>query len=132
MSAERRDPAFLAYATDWLQSETVSGMTLEQQGAYWRLLCFGWLHDGIPADLERLRSMLGSPPRRRFEALWAVVGPCWEPHPTVPGRLVNPRQEHERAARRAKSAEMARRGLAGNESRWSGNGRSGVAQEVLQ
>lgn len=110
----RKDPAFLFYAADWLLSEEVTSMTLEQQGAYMRLLCFAWLHGSIPATHATLQGLLGlSADNDAFARLWAVVSRCWVEMPGTPGRLINQRQEHERAERKRRSEEMAGRGQAG-------------------
>lgn len=109
----KKDPAFLAYATAWLQSESVNAMTLEQQGAYWRLLCFAWLHEGVPSDESALQRMLGLS-RSRFRAVWAGVSKCWQPSPSDSSRLVNERQERERAERKKRAEDMrdlSRRGV---------------------
>ena len=113
---ERKDPAFLFYATTWLQSAETNSMTLEQQGAYLRLLCFAWLHGNIPADREEIRALLGLAlaPQEVFERVWSGRLPrCWVEMPGTPGRLINERQEHERQERRQKSEEMRERGQAG-------------------
>jgi uncharacterized protein YdaU (DUF1376 family) len=41
--AKVRDPAMPMYVADWLSSEAVTAMTLEQQGAFVRLLSHAWL-----------------------------------------------------------------------------------------
>ncbi len=37
-----KSPAFQFYPSDYLSDENVDSMTLEQQGAYWRLCCHAW------------------------------------------------------------------------------------------
>jgi hypothetical protein len=117
MSGGKKDPAFLLYATSWLQSDETNAMTLEQQGAYMRLLCFSWLHGTIPASHAEIRGLLGlHADEAGFARLWAGPLPrCWVPIPGTPGRLVNPRQEHERNERAARAEEMRRRGAAGGQ-----------------
>lgn len=55
-----KPPAFQFYPKDWLTSEKVMSMTLEQQGAYMNLLCHAWINEGLPNDdaiLARLSGM---------------------------------------------------------------------------
>lgn len=115
MAGAKKDPAFLFYATTWLQSVDVCSMTLEQQGAYVRLLCFAWLHGSIPADREELSGLVGlaSDPSA-FDRIWrGRLARVWVEMPGTPGRLINERQEHERAERAARAEEMRARGQAG-------------------
>lgn len=50
-------PAFPFYAADWLASERVQAMTLEQQGAYITLLAIQWREGSVS---DRIRIRLGS------------------------------------------------------------------------
>lgn len=113
---DKKDPAFLFYVTTWLQSAETNSMSLEQQGAYVRLLCFAWLHGSIPADREEIRHLigLGSASEEAFARVWSGRLPrCWVEMPGTPGRLINERQEHERKERRERTEEMRARGQAG-------------------
>lgn len=114
MAGTKRDPAFLLYATTWLQSPKTNSLSLEQQGAYVRLLCFSWLHGSIPDDREELRYMLGlGEDVAAFDRIWSRLGRRWVKMPGTPGRLIDERQEQERAERRQKAEEMRIRGQAG-------------------
>jgi uncharacterized protein YdaU (DUF1376 family) len=85
------------FASDWLGSTRIALMTPAQEGAYFRLLCHCWADPSCsltsdPAELAVL-SRLGDQ--------WGELSPkilaCFDPHPTVPGRLCNPRlsEQHE-------------------------------------
>jgi hypothetical protein len=50
------------YAADWMTDEAVRLMTLEQQGAYFRLLCSQWVEGSIPADTSAIAWLLGLNP----------------------------------------------------------------------
>ena len=52
-----RFPAFQLYPNDWLGSLNRKLMTLQEQGAYFNLLCHYWNSgcSGIPNDPEKLR-----------------------------------------------------------------------------
>ena len=43
MAAKDRPPSFQFYPRDFISDPAVQTMTVEQQGAYFRLLCFAWL-----------------------------------------------------------------------------------------
>jgi len=116
MAGTKKDPAFLFYCTTWLQSREVNTMSLEQQGAYVRLLCFAWLHGSIPDDLEELRLMLGlGGDETAFDRIWSKMSRRWSKVPGTPGQLINMRQEAERVERKQKAEEMRTRGQAGGQ-----------------
>lgn len=52
-------PAFQWYPADYIGSQRVQLMTLEQEGAYIRLLCYCWLHGSIPDDINLIITLLG-------------------------------------------------------------------------
>jgi uncharacterized protein YdaU (DUF1376 family) len=52
-------PAFQFYPADWLSSQRVQMMTLEEEGAYIRLLCYCWNHGSIPADPAQIARLVG-------------------------------------------------------------------------
>lgn len=112
MAGSSKDPAFLLYCTTWLQSGDVASLSLEQQGAYMRLLCFAWLDGSIPAAPDELQHMLGVT-EEVFGRIWPKLSRRWSEVPGTPGRLINKRQEEERAERKRKAEEMRERGQAG-------------------
>jgi uncharacterized protein YdaU (DUF1376 family) len=74
-------------------------MTLEEQGAYFRLLCYGWRSDGIPSDRRELALLLGLEPgsERAERLLSRVLDLAWKTDADNPRTLRNDRQEEERA-----------------------------------
>lgn len=54
-----KSPAFQFYPSDWLGSQRVSLMTLEEEGAYIRLLAYCWRHGSLPADPEAVARLIG-------------------------------------------------------------------------
>ena len=54
-----KSPAFQFYPGDYLSSQRVSLMTLEEEGAYIRLLCYCWKHGHIPSDPIQLAHLIG-------------------------------------------------------------------------
>jgi uncharacterized protein YdaU (DUF1376 family) len=110
------DPAYQMYPRDWLASVSTC-MTLEQEGAYIRLLQWSWLHDGLPNDPQQLRKLLRVT-AKKFDAMWGVLRVHWHADPGQDGRLRNRRLEHERAERKRKSEARRTAGEKGNAVRW--------------
>lgn len=109
-----KSPAFQFYAAEWLADEKVSLMTLEEEGAYIRLVAYCWREGSIPADLEMLSRLCKGASSNSVR----VVTSCFKQHPTDPLRLVHKRLESEAAKQkewRAKSADGGRRSA---EKRW--------------
>lgn len=85
-----KDPAMPFYVNDYLASPRVMCMTLEQQGAYVRLLCLCWASGdaSLPDDDKQLASLSGM-----GEGWFAngshLVRACFEPHPNKNGFLTN-------------------------------------------
>jgi uncharacterized protein YdaU (DUF1376 family) len=109
MSDDLKSPAFQFYARDFLADEHVARMGNVETGIYIRLLCFCWLEGSIPADLEELALMLPRTSGKELEKAWRVVGRCFDPHPTEPGRYVQQRLDRERQkqANRREKARLA-------------------------
>jgi uncharacterized phage protein (TIGR02220 family) len=88
-------PAFQFYPGDWLSSARIACMTLEQEGAYIRLISYDWMKDGIPDDDEEL-AILSRMGQGWLKGGSRVVRKCFQPHPTKPGFLTNERVQKER------------------------------------
>jgi hypothetical protein len=90
---------FALYPNDWLASPTIQRMTLEEQGAFLRLLCYSWTMDGIPTDHRELALLLGLEPggERAEGILSRVLALAWHPDPIDANRLRNTRQEKQRS-----------------------------------
>ncbi len=54
-----KSPAFQFYPADYLGSQRVALMTLEEEGAYIRLLCYCWEHGSIPSDPQKISFLIG-------------------------------------------------------------------------
>lgn len=101
-------PAFQFYAAEYLADEHVQLMTLEQEGAYIRLLAFCWREGSIPADPAALSMLTKGGSTKDI----AVVIQRFKPHAENIARLVHPRLEAERlkqAEWREKSAKGGRK-----------------------
>jgi uncharacterized protein YdaU (DUF1376 family) len=95
-------PYFALFADDWLSSASVSRMTLAEQGAFLRLLCYSWSGDGIPNDRRELALLIGMPSGmpETESLLTRVIALAWKPDPDDPRVLRNDRQEAERSKAR--------------------------------
>ena len=111
-----KDPAMLLYGDDFYADEAVKLMSLEQEAIYLRLLWHSWREGSIPGDLADLAALVGVS-TARFRKLWPRTAVKWATAET-PGRLVNPRQEHERRERSERSRRLRDAGIAGNAKRW--------------
>lgn len=93
-------------------------MSDEALGVYVRLLCHAWLEGSIPDDPTRLCRMLKKN-RRRFDALWPSIAPCWAPSTegsSCSNRLINPRLEIERRKQQAFNTKQSERATSGYKS----------------
>lgn len=87
-----KSPAFQFYPTDWLGSQRVQMLTLEEEGAYIRLLSSCWQHGSIPADPTLAARIVG---KGCSTTVARVVQAMFEPSKEE-GRLVHDRLELER------------------------------------
>lgn len=84
-------PWFKFFPQDWFGSARVSVMTLEQQGAYVRLLCHCWNSGdcSIPDDDAKLARLSGLESRWRASA--ETLRECFNSHPIKAGFITNPK-----------------------------------------
>jgi len=112
----KKPPAYQHYARDWLVD--TASISLEEQGAYQRLLDHEWIEGPLPDNPTELARRLAVP-RTRFAKLWESIYRFFEKGED--GLLRDPRLELERAEqeeRRRRNAESGRRGAA---TRWHGD-----------
>lgn len=105
-----KSPAVQWYAKDHLTSVRVAMMDLKTEGAYRRALDYCWLNGFLPNNLKKLCEVIG---KGCTEKIAKVVYEMFEVHPDFPDRLVNERQEKERAKQanfRASRVENGKRG----------------------
>jgi uncharacterized protein YdaU (DUF1376 family) len=99
-----RAPAFQFYPGDFLADLNVMCMTLEELGAYWKLVSVCWIEGSLPAEMPRLARILGVAERKML-SLWSAIGPCFDARED--GRLDHPRLERERSKQAASSLARA-------------------------
>jgi uncharacterized protein YdaU (DUF1376 family) len=105
-------PAFQVYAADFLTG--TMGMSLEAQGAYWRLICWSWtLGGGLPNDPQQLARGLGIS-LKKFRSLFPKVS---EKFTLISNKWCNPRLEEVRAVQDCFREKQAIKGRKSAEAR---------------
>lgn len=114
-----KSPSFQFYPGDWLASQRVQLMTLEEEGAYIRLLCYCWVHGSIPSDPAAISRLIG---KGGSTTLVSTIVTMFQ---ADGDKLVHERLESERS----KQAEWREKSsLGGKKSakvRWGGKNRKG-------
>jgi uncharacterized protein YdaU (DUF1376 family) len=95
MSYSDWPPYFPFYASDYLSSSKVQRMTLEEEGAYLRLLCYNWQDGFIPNDIGELARLCKVTPKKMAK-IWERISEHFGEIPENFAKLFNPRIEHER------------------------------------
>ena len=114
MSDRHRTPSFQFYPSDWLSSQKIETMTLEEQGIYIRLMCHDWLNDGIPED-PKMIARLGRTTEENGKRISEL---CFRHHPRRKGLMTNLRLEQERQKQKLNRMRRIEAGKAGAEARW--------------
>lgn len=101
-----KSPSFQFYPTDYLGSQRVQMMSLEEEGAYCRLLWSCWQHGSVPSDPELAARLIGKGASTTLAiTVLAMFIPSDEP-----GRLVHDRLEDERRKQEAWKEKCAKGG----------------------
>lgn len=114
--AKSKSPAFQYYPRDILADSQIALMTLEEFGAYWKLVSFRWLERSLPHDEKRLAKLLGITPNK-FKKLWPAMESFFKiegdqiTHPELDGFRRNQEEWREKSAEGGrKSARMRSKG----------------------
>lgn len=91
----------VAFSTD----ERAMLLTLEEEGAYHRLLRHSWVNGGIPDDIGQIAQICRCAELDQFRKLWKALKPFWPRDPLDKSRRVNPKQESEREFKQEKSGK---------------------------
>ena len=117
MAKEKR-PYMPFYGREFYQDENVMLMTLEQEGAFKRLLWNCWQEGSIPSDLAKLAAICKNTPLKIFEKrIWPALKVCFTP--TEDGRLINNKIERVRQESQKYRDGQSERGRLGAEKRWN-------------
>lgn len=124
-----RAPWFPLYPKDWLSSPAVQMMTAEQEGGYFRLLCYCWDSgdcslvddDDVLAKLSRLNEGW-------FNGGAVIIRKCFIPHPEKPSFLTNARMLQEGMKQKSWSEKSSIGGKKSAEKRKQSKGGSTVVE----
>lgn len=97
----------VAYEAD----ENAMLLTPEQEGLFHRLLRRSWMNGSIPDDVEKC-AVICRVTKLQMKRNWDAIRPLWVKS-SIPGRLVNAKQESEREWKEKYSAAQAERGHLG-------------------
>ena len=122
-------PAFQFYPGDWLGSQRVSLLTLEEEGAYLRLLASCWQHGSIPSAPDMIARLIG---KGASTTLATTLATMFQPHPFNAGLLVHDRLERERDKQDAWAEKSREGGRKSAEKRQSLKGGSTTVQPPLE
>lgn len=125
--APEKAPAFQFYPKDFLSDSNVSGMSLQERGAYITLLCICWIDGSLPIAADRLANMV-STPLKQFAKFWPALAACFVERD---GRYVHPRLEREREKQAEHRRSQSAKGSRGAEKRWQRDG-TGIAPAIAQ
>jgi uncharacterized protein YdaU (DUF1376 family) len=109
-STSGKSPAFQFYPSDFMGDGKQAGMSLQECGAYIRLICVCWNDGSIPDDVTRIAHIVGTN-KSTMVKLWPAVRACFK---EKNGRLVHKRLEEERR----KQADFRRRQSDASRKRW--------------
>jgi uncharacterized protein YdaU (DUF1376 family) len=122
-------PSFQFYPTDWLGSQRVKLMTLEEEGAYINLLCSCWQHGSIPSDPQQCARLIG---KGASTTLATTVLTMFQPGGGE-GRMIHERLEAEKVKQAEWREKSAKGGLKSAEKRKGGTkGGSRVVEKWYQ
>lgn len=117
-------PAYQWYPKDALSSARIQRMSLEEEGAYRRLLDYQWLNGSIPEDLGQMARLCKGITKTRMQRIWDVIKDCFIP---CPGGFMNIRLEKVRDDQRRHREERSASGKRGAEAKWSKERKDGSA-----
>lgn len=113
--AREKKPWFPFDATAFMADLAQAAMTLEEVGAYIRLLAWSWREGPLPADHATLARVL-KVSTCKMAALWPALAPCWTLHDD--GTITNPRLEAERDHANVLTETRRGAGAKGAKGRW--------------
>ena len=114
-----KSPAFQLYVKEFLSDANQAGMSLQESGAYIRLMCFEWNEQGkgLPDDAVRCGNMIGAT-TGQMKTMWRALRSCFVSHPTEASRIVHPRLQKEREKQTVFKRRKSDAGKQGATKRW--------------
>lgn len=114
----QKSPAYQWYPSDAAIDGDYQALADDERGIFHRLLDFAWMNDGIPADVGEVARILQ---RRRalVDRWWPRLSRMFVSHSSKVDRLVNKRQERERASQAENRERRKAASVRANAVRWS-------------
>jgi uncharacterized protein YdaU (DUF1376 family) len=106
-----KSPAFQFYARDFLADQEQALMSLQEAGAYIRLLAHCWLKGSLPPSTVELSRLCGATPGQMVK-MWPAISSCFKE--ASDGRWTHKRLDDERK----KQADHSRRQSDRADKRW--------------
>lgn len=117
---KEKSPAFQMYPKDYLSDLKVQVMSLQEEGAYNRLLMVWWNERGyLPNDDEELAKIVG---KECTVDIIRVVKKCFIPDPIDNTKLIQPRLQKEIVKQAEWSKKSSKAGKKSAEKRWGSKG----------
>lgn len=91
----------VAFSTD----ERALLLTLEEEGAFHRILRHAWINGSVPDDVHTLARICRCKSVSQMQKLWPALEPFWPQDPLDNSRRINPKQESEREFKQEKSGK---------------------------
>tara|TARA_R110000824_G_scaffold15525_6_gene65214 strand:+ start:134 stop:769 length:636 start_codon:yes stop_codon:yes gene_type:complete len=98
-------------------------MTLEEEGAYRRLLDYCWLEGSVPDDMSQLSRMCKGVNPEKMAVMWESIKPCFR---LKSDRWYHPRLDKERKKQEANRLAKSKAGKMGADARYN-KGKNGSA-----
>lgn len=119
--ASDKAPAFQFYAKEFLADANQAGMSLQEAGAYVRLMCVEWNEagKGIPDSAVKCARMVGATDGH-MKKMWPTLRRCFREHGSETGMLIHPRLEKEREKQESYRRRQSDKGRASATARATG------------
>ena len=108
--------AFQYYPKDFLSDDKVASMNLKEIGAYWLLLSYCWMENGLKNDQDYLKGLCRND--AEWEKIWNKICKCFF---LKNAKLRNRRLDEERKKQKEFRQKLTESGKIGAEKRWGGH-----------
>ncbi len=113
MGTRSNSPAFQFYAADYLADINVQLMSLEEEGAYIRLMSYCWREGGIPNDDAELSRLC----KGASAEVISNVKRCFRLSAIATDKLIHPRLDFERKKQKKFAQQKSKAGVESGKSR---------------
>jgi uncharacterized protein YdaU (DUF1376 family) len=116
---DNKAPAYSWYPRDFAGDEPVQLMSLEEEGAYRRLLDHQWMHGSIPADLPQIAKVCKNVAVSKMRKIWPAISTCFMAVESDASRLQNRKLERVRQENKEYREQRSAAGKLGAKARWA-------------